>query len=48
MILMDNSLNEKKLELNFLGDLFIESGSMGSFSKIIEHVGPIISSRNIT
>lgn len=47
-ILSESSLIEKKELLSCRGGLFIEFASIGSFSKIMEHVGPIISSRKIT
>jgi hypothetical protein len=47
-ILSESSEIEKKDVVIFLGVLFIESTSMGSFANTIEQVGPMINSRKMT
>jgi len=44
-MLMDNSFQLKKVVVRGFGFCSIVFASMGSFSKIIEHVGPIIISK---
>jgi hypothetical protein len=47
-MLNESSEIEKKDAVIFLGVLFMESNSMGSFANTIEQVGPMINSRKMT